>query len=1046
MRDQARYLMAEMSYVRPDGVGVWEHFTMRDGLPDLKIECVKEDSRGVLWIGTHDKGVVCYEGDDFRWFTTRDGLAGNGVFSIVEDNEGCIWFGTNAGLSRTSGDGFESVELGEPCSFLWGGCTDTVGRLWFGLERRPGRPPAVCRWDGEEAEIVNLSDAGIPGGSSVHTVVPDEKGGIWCGGHGVYYCDDSGSRRVGELEPEDAGAVTALWYDRELLWLFGDRDLCVWDVESLKAMGRWPEFGSSGGICRGPTGDVWMTTTQGGVMCHDGEKLRLVDSLNVPLWHALSFDRLGRLWVGSYGYGLYCYDATRATITRTDQGLPSNSIRCLVHRDNEGLLIGTDTGWVEQVGTGFRRPEWGSEFEDWGVASLLQDKAGRVWVGTRSGHMHMFDGTHLRACEPVPQMLRLSIDSLAEDGEGRIWFGSRLGKGFGYYDGESVRYFAPGEGAAYPAWVGAMEIDEHGAVLIGSGSPHDWDGICRFNGESFDRHGEATGAPVHAVMEDREGRLWIGTNEGVSCDDGEYVVTYTQEDGLPCEIITVLYQSEDGRLWIGTEGGGVCCYDGMVFQTLQLSERPDCNVIRAICEDADGALWFGTQGGLIHYRPRVVQPTIDLTEVVADEVYDDPVELQISNTVGRVSFRFRGRSPLDRSRCLVYRYRLDGFDKDWRQTNLGEAEYPQLRSGDYEFTVQTVDRDMNYSEPAIVKLAVVEDPRIHALNEALRGEALQGEFIGESAAMKDVKRQIQEVAWTDLTVLVLGETGTGKGLAARGIHEASERRDGPFIHVQCGGLQEGLVDSELFGHERGAFTSAIARRLGKFELADGGTIFLDEIGDLPPESQTRLLGVLQERCFERVGGTQTINIDVRVIAATNRDLQEAVRANRYRADLYYRLNVFPLRIPHLRERREDTRLLAEYFVSQFSVHLNLHPPQISDEANAVLLAYEWPGNVRELEHTMQRAVILAREAEIRPEHLAIAPAPVTGEGGGLSGILPLAEHERRYLALVLEHTGGVIHGKSGAAQLLDIKPTTLRSRLEKLGLRKSEPRRGIARR
>ena len=164
-------------------------------------------------------------------------------------------------------------------------------------------------------------------------------------------------------------------------------------------------------------------------MCHDGEKFRLVDSLNVPLWHALSFDRLGRLWVGSYGYGLYCYDATRATITRTDQGLPSNSIRCLVHRDNEGLLIGTDTGWVEQVGTGFRRPEWGSEFEDWGVASLLQDKAGRVWVGTRSGHMHMFDGTHLRACEPVPQMLRLSIDSLAEDGEGRIWFGSRLGKG-----------------------------------------------------------------------------------------------------------------------------------------------------------------------------------------------------------------------------------------------------------------------------------------------------------------------------------------------------------------------------------------------------------------------------------------------------------------------------------------------------------------------------------------------------------------------------------------------------------------------------------------
>ena len=195
-----------------------------------------------------------------------------------------------------------------------------------------------------------------------------------------------------------------------------------------------------------------------------------------------------------------------------------------------------------------------------------------------------------------------------------------------------------------------------------------------------------------------------------------------------------------------------------------------------------------------------------------------------------------------------------------------------------------------------------------------------------------------------------------------------------------------------------------------------------------------------------MGGTQTINIDVRVIAATNRDLQDAVRGNRYRADLYYRLNVFPLRIPHLRERREDTRLLADYFVSQFSAHLNLNCQRISDEANEVLLAYEWPGNVRELEHTMQRAVILAREEEIRPEHLGIAPAPAMGEGGGLSGILPLAEYERRYLALVLEHTGGVIHGKSGAAQLLDMKPTTLRSRLEKLGLRKTEPRRRVAHR
>jgi len=425
---------------------------------------------------------------------------------------------------------------------------------------------------------------------------------------------------------------------------------------------------------------------------------------------------------------------------------------------------------------------------------------------------------------------------------------------------------------------------------------------------------------------------------------------------------------------------------------------------------------------------------------VADGTYEDPTEVQFPDTAGRLTIHFRGSSQSDRPEHLVYRYRLEGRDDDWQQTRRRQAEYPQLTPGTYRFLVLAVDRDLNYSTEASVRITVTEDPRLNALTEALRAGAASGEFIGQSSTIVEVKRQIREVAWTDLTVLVLGETGTGKGLAARAIHEASERSQAPFILVNCGALPAGLVDSELFGHERGAFTGAVDRRLGKFELADGGTIFLDEIGDLPLESQTRLLRVLQERCVERVGGTGTIDIDVRVVAATNRDLLKEVRDERYRADLYYRLNVFPIRIPPLRERQEDIPILAEYFVPRFAAHLDQTAPVLNDAALQVLLGYDWPGNVRELEHTLQRAALLAADGTIRPDHLGLGPVATVASQGVESAIVPLAEHERQYLERVLQYTGGVIHGKQGAAVLLDMKPTTLRSRLEKHGIHRRKAR------
>jgi formate hydrogenlyase transcriptional activator len=328
--------------------------------------------------------------------------------------------------------------------------------------------------------------------------------------------------------------------------------------------------------------------------------------------------------------------------------------------------------------------------------------------------------------------------------------------------------------------------------------------------------------------------------------------------------------------------------------------------------------------------------------------------------------------------------------------------------------------------------------------------------VGRSPALMKVLEKVKQVAPTDATVLLWGETGTGKELFARALHSASRRRDRPLIKVNCAALPTGLVESELFGHERGAFSGAIQRRVGRFELASGGTIFLDEIGEVPLEVQVKLLRVLQEHEFERVGGNTPIKTDVRVIAATNRDLKQAVREGKFREDLYYRLNVFPIDLPPLRERAGDIPLLVQFLIKKFAARIGKRIEGVSAETMERLGRYPWPGNVRELENILERAVILTRGPllEVEPEVLAgAAPAP-----GGPAFAAGAARHEgppappargrvrgrlealeREHILAVLEETDWVIEGDRGAARILQIHPNTLRSRLKKLGIRRSSP-------
>ncbi len=335
-----------------------------------------------------------------------------------------------------------------------------------------------------------------------------------------------------------------------------------------------------------------------------------------------------------------------------------------------------------------------------------------------------------------------------------------------------------------------------------------------------------------------------------------------------------------------------------------------------------------------------------------------------------------------------------------------------------------------------------EQARLQAQNRYLQDEIKAvhnfDEIVGSSSALTRLLKGIERVAATDATVLVWGETGTGKELIARAIHSASPRRDKPLIKVNCAALPTHLLESELFGHEKGAFTGAIARRQGRFELADGGTLFLDEIGELPLDMQAKLLRVLQEREFERVGGERPLKVDIRVIAATNRDLQQAVQDRTFREDLYYRLNVFPVQLPPLRERREDIPALVQHLLEKLGPKLGLRVQSVDPASLQRLRAYQWPGNVRELENVIERALILSDgitltvDADMLPglHDNPTLPSPVET----LVSSDSLEDVERAHIRAMLEKAHWIIEGPTGAAALLNMHPSTLRYRIRKLGI------------
>jgi formate hydrogenlyase transcriptional activator len=394
----------------------------------------------------------------------------------------------------------------------------------------------------------------------------------------------------------------------------------------------------------------------------------------------------------------------------------------------------------------------------------------------------------------------------------------------------------------------------------------------------------------------------------------------------------------------------------------------------------------------------------------------------------------------------------------------------QLTRRELEGKLEQANRDLEArvaARTAELSAALVEveslKGRLQQENRYLKQEISEaanlGEIIGSSQALAAALHQVALVAPTDSTVLIHGETGTGKELIARALHEQSMRREQPMIKLNCSAISAGLVESELFGHVKGAFTGACDRRIGRFELADGGTLFLDEVSELPLETQAKLLRVLQEQEFEPVGSSKTLKVDVRVIAATNRDLAAGARTGRFRADLFYRLNVFPIELPPLRDRREDIETLAVHFMRRLARKLGKPLERIAPATVAALSAHSWPGNIRDLQNTIERAAVLAAgptlvvDWDLGPNQ-ATAPAldpngagtehPGRQSGDGSGGTPGLAETqslkmiERNHIIAILKKTRGVVEGPKGAARLLSMRPSTTRFRMKKLGITKSD--------
>ncbi len=1025
---------------------LWQHYTVFDGLAGMQVEDICQDQRGFVWIATADGGVSRFDGVHFDNLTVANGLPHPTVMAIAEAEDGGLWLGTLGGGV--------AVYDGRRCR-VYGTAEGLPATEVLGLRRLPDNNMLVltaggmARFEGDRC-VETVTQAGGQPTGWVYDAVLDRTGALWLASRERVLVDLQG-RRLSLDGPEGEALPASPWKLAEdaqgRIWI-ADRHagagLGVYCYDPC--LGRLERMAGGDALMEGPSrqgvrhlrvdgrGRVWLAHR--GVAFLDGQDW---ECLALPAEAGLISDtrltcedREGNVWVGFWGSGIACGDPLSLRCFDESSGLPDQEVTSLAE-DREGhLWIGTLGGLARKEGEQIRPVATQASHVGCMVMDLVVDGRGTLWIGSERGVVCRWDGRemkHLRINEG-----QHGVSCLCEDRQGRVWVGT-TGDQWGWIEGG--RYVA-GEGGALEG-IEAMHQDQQGRLWCGS---YGHVPALRYHEAGRFHLPEGKGLDqiryVSALCETPDGSLWLGTGTGLFALRGEDIRCFTTQDGLSENAISALAVDGQGDLWIGTKGGGAMRYDGRVFHLIRLGTCPARNMVEAIVCDRQGQVWFGTRAGLVAYTPGSAPPGIAIRQVVADQRLCEPEHVSFPESAGEIRLVFQGIAFRAGVQPMLYRYRLAGPGQtgEWSEfSRSSEAVFQHLPAGEYCFEVQALDRDGLCSARALLQLVSTPDPRNHhiaALEKVVSQPQGTEEFVGESPALQAVRAQMALMADADLPVLIAGETGTGKGLAARLLHQMSNRRDRPFIQVNCGAIPENLVESELFGHEKGAFTGAVSRQLGRFELAEGGTLFLDEVGDLPTGAQRALLQVLEEKSLQRLGGDEAIRINVRLMAATNRDLEAAVAEGGFRRDLFFRLRGFDLRLPPLRKRREDIPQLARYFAARYARHLGRPVPQIRPEGMARLQAHSWPGNVRELQRLVEGAVVLCQGAPISVEDFP----PLGQEEVSAADFLPLEKHERDYLLKALEATGWVIYGGKGAARLLDIPPERLRSRMRKCGLRR----------
>ena len=1026
-------------------------YTLKDGLAGMLIEDICQDRRGLLWIATADGGVSRFDGAAFENFRPADGLPDFAVMTIAEDADGRLWFGTlGGGLAAFDGREFQvyTTEHGLPSNEVLGLQPQADGSM--SLLTGAG----IGRFTGGACVECTTHIGGQPLGR-VHDMVTDTAGTTWLATRALGVISLEG-RCLSPVFAE-GGVYNWAWKFAQdtsgHLWVASrhrDKEAVVGrydprrqhlDFVKVNAPSEVAKIVAPGirHIRRDDRGWLWMARR--GVLVYDGHEwhpfsadLPDADFRNTRLTYE---DREGNIWVGSYGGGLvFCHRPCVQRYTEAD-GLPHNNVKSLAEDRGGRIWIGTLKGTACLEEDRIHSTNAGPL-----VFAMEVDRRGTLWVGDSEGNVSRRESSDPGATTVLAEAQDFIV-GLCEDETGRLWVCSSHGP-LGYV--EEDRFSTLEEQLPRPCKT--MMQDSEGVLWIGTadGSPalHFKDRADRLHAVEW--AGLEAASAVNALCE-HESLLWAGTPRGLFSVDPRSgrVRRYTMDQGLPANSILCLGSDREGRLWIGTNGGGALNHKGEAFHPVHLGESSPERQVNAILCDRQGRLWFGTSGGLTMYWPRPVPPGIVIRQAVEGRLLEAPETVSFAKGTAEVEIHFQGlRFRLD-VEPMLYSHRLAGHRPadEWSEfAPVNKVSYHDLPVGEFRFEVRTRDPQGMVSEVAHLQLRVVPDTDGKSRRRPKPGRQPPVENVsGHTPTIARLLSQIRPVAETDMTLLLRGETGTGKGLLAREIHDLSPRRKGAFVHVNCGTLTSTLVESELFGHEQGAFTGAVRRKIGLFEQAHEGTLFLDEIGDLPPAGQQALLHILEDGLLRRVGGTKSLPVDVRVLAATNRDLEGMVREGAFREDLYYRLRTFPVELPPLRDRREEIPGLAAHFAVECARQLQRPAPTLSEEALGYLQKHSWPGNVRELENMMRRAVMLCEGEVLEAAHLSF---PAGDEGaGGAGSIAPsdealdaLQASEKVKILQALQATRGRIYGEHGAARLLGMNPERLRSRMRVYGLRK----------